>query len=309
MKNKFNNTILGIVSILTKDSNHNSDFDGPRMVDGVFTASDVSLKHYVRYILDKNGETVFYRKSLDKDGKILDIVDRCKQLNIKNKRDFFNCIDNKLFGHTILPDNKKSVKSTFNGPLQVTYGHNIFKENEYSTHMITGQFPSKTGKDSQEQATIGSQHKVDKANYIHEFKFFPKKLERDSIMKTDEFKDDVPYFDKNEVEKVKWAFSHCIGSSVEGSYISSSKSNTIVGLTVYVTLKEDTLSDFSLKNTIKCNEYNEYDLSLLYDKVEKNMDIIKSVDISYVDGNVKFIQGFPKSEIYNISDRGYEIKQ
>ncbi len=302
MEKKFENTVLGLVSVLTKNSNHNSDFTSPRMVNGKLIATDKSLKHYVRHFLDANGDKVFYKKTCKVDGKINHIKDRVSNLNIKNIRDYFDIIDNKFFGFTIL--DVGALKAEFNGALQVTYANNIYSKNNYTSHTITSKFPSN---DKNEQSTIGSEHKVDEANYVHYFNFFPKKMERDSLMSRKEMVNNIPYFTNDDVEKMKHAFSHCIGSSVDGSYTSASKSGTKIGLCIYVTLKENCRVNIDITNSITCDEniYNKYSLQKLYDLVSNNISHIEKVDIVYTEGCVDFAEPLPNDSIYKIHKTGY----
>lgn len=307
MKNAFRNKVLGAVSIIVENSNHNSDLNGiPRMVNGELAASDVSLKFYVKKALDRTGYPVFNKKTEDvKGGKINDIISRIKDCGIKTKRDFYDFYDCKFFGHTVL-HGKKEPESKFNGPMQITYGKNIHSDNSYSVHQITNSFPSNTGEDSNKAATIGTAVKVNKANYLHIIDFSPKNLERDSIMRTNEFKDNIPYFTEDEVGNMKHAISTCVGSTADGSYSSSAKSNTKVGLAVFITFKESNRHSFSITNNIKCTDkYNEYDLSSLIDKVNENRDIIEKVDIRYTKDLVSFSHDLPKSDdFFIISKRG-----
>jgi hypothetical protein len=306
MADKFKNTIIGAVSVIVENSNHNNDLTGqPRAVDGIFTASSASLKAYVKTMLVRQGEKIFGVKTVDKNGKINDIISRIDNCEIQNTRDFFNFLDLKFFGHTIL-HSKKRPKSAINGPLNVEYGKNIFRENEYTTHQITGPFPSNNGEDSNDAGTVGTDVRVDKANYLHSFTFSPMNIERDTIMQTDAFKNDIPYFTSKEIEIFKHGFSNCVGSTVNGSYSSVSKSGTKIGLAVFITLREDCKYSISIKDNIKCGEeFNEYDLTDLFKKIDKNRDLIESVDIRYTEDVVTFTHDLPeKDKLYNISDRG-----
>lgn len=298
--------ILGAVSVLTENSNHNSDFDGPRKVDGVFVASDKSLKFYVRHFLSRNGEIVFYKKTLNDDGSAKLLKNRVEDLNIKEKRDYFDCVDNKFFGFTLLIGDKNKLNCTLAGPVQITYGKNIYKDNNYVNHTITSQFSSKEGS---YQTTIGNEHKVNKANYLHSFRFNPNSFYNDSLFETKEFEDMKVEIKEEEVEKMKNAFSHCIGSSLDGSYSSSSKSNTKIGLTVFVTLKEGCTKNIDIDSTITCDEFNVYDLTKLTDYLSQNRDNIDKVDISYHKNvsDIKNIENIKSDDMFNIFDEGYEI--
>jgi hypothetical protein len=378
---KSNNVVLGVVSVLVKNSNHNSDFDGPRTIGGQLVATDKSLKYYFRYYVDSNkekfGTEIFYRKTLNEKSKPVDIVTRAYVLGCKEIVDYFRFLDNRIFGCTIIgkknseenntdtDDNNtddldsrikninsyikntdkkikdkktessekdvlvseldkykteldilknqkkeldKFVGCTFNGSLQLTYGGNIFKNSKVVHNTITSQFQSGDSKDA---STIGSEHKVSEANYIHNFTLHPKKLDRDILLNSLKYDDKTikPIITENDVELVKHAFSACVGSSLDGSYNSASKSGTTIGLTIYVTLNEDCQKQLSISNVVSCEEYNKYNLSKLYSWVEKNRNHIKLVDISYVDGVVEFTEDFPNDDIYNISDGGYDMKK
>lgn len=315
MNKEFKNIVLGSVSVITKNSNHNSGFEGPRLVNGVLTSSDKCLKYYVRNFLRSNGEKIFYTKTLNiKTGKPNSILDRCFNLNIKTLANYFEYLDNKLFGFTILTDKKDNPNGNFRAPTIIPYGENIFKENNYTIHAITSQFAnnssaSATAGEEKDMTTIGSEHKVNEANYLHTFKMYPKNLERDIMMTNQIFENNIPYITHDEVEKMKYAFSHCIGSSVDGSYGSSSKSGTSIGLVVYVTLKEDVKINISLNKTISCVGYNEYDLSNLFERVEKYKKYIEKVDIAYTEGDVVILTPIPTDSIYNVSECGYIINQ
>lgn len=313
MENKFENKVIGSVSVIVENSNHNSDLSGlPRTIDGILSASDVSLKYYIKKFLHNRGFKIFNLKSLDENGKLVDVLARIESVNVKNRRDFFEFKDCKFFGHTILHKGKKGKElptSTFNGPWQFTFGKNIYSNNSFENHQILNGFPSKTGEDSSEATTIGSCVTVNQANYLHHFDFSPKNLERDILMKTDDFKGNIPYFTHEEVEDMKHAVSNCVGSNgIDGSYLSRSKSNTNIGLCVFITLKKENKYSISIKNDIKCTDkYNEYDLSSLIKKVEKNRDIIEKVELRYTDGLVTFKQDIDelgKDELYTVSDRG-----
>lgn len=301
---KFTNTIIGTCVITCENSNHNSDFEGPRIIDGVLTATDKPVKYYVRRFLENNGEIIFYSKNVLPDGKVCTIQDRVNELKIDNISKHFNCVDNKFFGFTILDVEK--VKCEFNGSMQITYGKNIYKDNEVSVNTITSQFPSGAEKG---QTTIGSEHKVNKAHYVHNIHFHPLKLERDILMNREEFKNNIPYYTTDEVEKMKNSFSKCIGSSVDGSYKSASKSNTYVGLVVFVTLKEGTNIDITINNCIECDEFSNFDLSKLYAKVDKYKDYIEQVDIAYTEDKSVINKPENNTELYNISDCGYISKK
>jgi len=314
MSTKFRNTVLGAVSVLVKDSNHNSDFDGkPRMIGNKLSASDKSIKYYVRRFLETCGHICFYKKTTDSSGKINTIDNRVSILGFKTLLDYFKCIDIKFFGATILSDKlkgdtKKKIRNmnfSLHGTLQVSYGGNISGNEDYSNNSIISQFPSNA---DATQTTIGNQHKVVDANYIHNFTLYPLKLERDNLMSTDDFKDNIPFISVDDVESIKEAFSHCIGSAIDGSFKSDSKNNTKVGLVVYITLKEGIRCNISIHNTITTPSHGVYDLSKLIETTEKHKEHIELVDIAYTENDASICTEIPNDSMYNVSTCGYIIK-
>ena len=100
--------MYGIVGLVSKFANWNADFDGypKRTIDGIY-ASDKALKYVMRRYFEEQGKTVFYKKTIDENGRVLTYEERYESLFGKAKslkeviENLLSCIDIKLFGSVV----------------------------------------------------------------------------------------------------------------------------------------------------------------------------------------------------------------
>jgi hypothetical protein len=149
-------------------------------------------------------------------------------------------------------------------------------------------------------STIGNEHKVNEANYLHRIMFHPNILTK---------QENSLYFEEDEINAMKWGIYHSVGSSVDGSYKSASKSDTRVGLLVFITMKENDSKygqpNIQVDNAIKVvDKYNRYDISGLIKIGEKYNEHIEKIEIIYNEDSVEFTHDLPTGDLFKIVKDG-----
>ena len=288
MSNEFKNRVYGCVVVKAINANYNADFSGmPRRLksDGTFYATDKAFKWLVRNYIQKNypNKKILFTKKFDENIDTLDlkkafeITTDTEDLKELKKKDILpkltECIDVRLFGAVFSPENaKKDSKDenkniSIHGPVQINHAIDLYKKGKVYTDEILAPFTA-----------IGSMSKATEAHYIHHFSINPKNLLAWKEIVKDE---NIKVLSENDINILKNAFNNAATY-----YDSHSKSGIENELSIYVTLKEDsmiTLPNFSQFITFsKIENKNIFDISKLLQYLSKYKGEIDSIDIYYI---------------------------
>ncbi len=139
-----------------KDANPNGDPDmnRPRIDEetGRCYVTDVRIKRTIRDYWISKGLDVFVKQEFDEKGKLKDRNKKVKEVKESGK-DFFDFIDNRLFG--IVFGSKEAENKAYTGPIQLKLAksvNNIISENGERYFRISTVLPSGEGKT---QGTFG----------------------------------------------------------------------------------------------------------------------------------------------------------
>ncbi|MFA6136776.1 MAG: type I CRISPR-associated protein Cas7 [Sulfurimonas sp.] len=283
---EFENRVYGCVVVKAINANYNADFNGlPRRLksDGSFYATDKSFKWLVRNYIKKNHESekVLFTKQLNENFEAIDLDKAFDKLEQKANVLFtlLECIDVRLFGATFAA---KGKQLSLHGVVQVTHATDLYGKGKVYTDEILAPFTA-----------IGSMSKATEAHYIHNFSINPKNLSswKNVIKKEKSLLDDgkensLKLLSQNDINILKNAFNNAATF-----YDSHSKSGVENELSIYVTLKENsilTLPNFAqfVKFTKGENgDKNSFDLSNLISYLSKEniAKEIVSIDIYVID--------------------------
>lgn len=285
---EFKNRVYGCVVVKAVNANYNADFNGlPRRLksDGSFYATDKSFKWLVRNYIKKNHETekVLFTKIYDKEYKdtvglkeAFEVVTSTDDIKNLKKKDILpkltDCIDVRLFGAVFSPENaKKNDKDenkniSLHGVVQINHAIDLFGKGKVYTDEILAPFTA-----------IGSMSKATEAHYIHNFSINPKNLSSWSKIVDDK---QLKLISQNDINILKNAFNNAATF-----YDSHSKSGVENELSIYVTLKENsilTLPNFAQFIKFKKGENrekNSFDISTLISYLAKYDSEIDSIEI------------------------------
>lgn len=272
MSNEFKNRVYGCVVVKAVNANYNADFNGlPRRLksDGSFYATDKSFKWLVRNYIKKNheNEKVLFTKQLNENFEAIDLDKAFDKLEQKDNVLFtlLECIDVRLFGATFAA---KGKQLSLHGVVQITHAADLFGKGKVYTDEILAPFTA-----------IGSMSKATEAHYVHNFSINPKNLSSwANVIKKEESQkekslldDGLKLLSKNDINILKNAFNNAATF-----YDSHSKSGIENELSIYVTLKENsilTLPNFAQFITFKKGENgekNSFDISKLISYLTKD---------------------------------------
>jgi len=282
---EFKNRVYGCVVVKAVNANYNADFNGlPRRLksDGSFYATDKSFKWLVRNYIKKNheNEKVLFTKQLNEKFEAIDLDKAFDKLEQKENVLFtlLECIDVRLFGATFAA---KGKNLSLHGIVQVTHANDLYGKGKVYTDEILAPFTA-----------IGSMSKATEAHYIHNFSINPKNLsswknviKKEDVKKEKSLLDDgkevqLKLLSKSDVAILKNAFNNAATF-----YDSHSKSGVENELTIYVTLKENsilTLPNFAQFITFTKGENgdkNSFDLNALINYLLKYDSEIDSIEI------------------------------
>jgi len=182
---KYEKYASGLIVVKSRNSNFNADFTGtPRRLpdkNGTIYATDKSLKYCIRkYLKDVIEEPVFvWRRKKDND-QPMDIIENYYVLFNKKVEDsakteilknLLSCLDVRLFGVTFAPGRSREEESkntSITGPIQISYGIDMYKENIHYTNQISSPYRDTTKKDAQ-QTTIGDESKGLESHYVFDY--------------------------------------------------------------------------------------------------------------------------------------------
>jgi CRISPR-associated protein Csh2 len=190
---RFENRVFGCVVVKAINSNYNADFSGqPRTLpNGIVYATDKALKYTIKNYLKTINSTfnVFYFKTLNDSLNPLSLDERYKSLfgdypkkasgkdGVKKivASNLLSCIDVRLFGATFAG----ATNISLHGPVQISHGMNIWKENNIFTEQILSPFSNKSNNSDAEKGmtTNGRQSRLEEGHYMHHFSINPKTLE------------------------------------------------------------------------------------------------------------------------------------
>ena len=194
----------GVFLVRAENANFNADFSGyPRTLpDGTIFATDKALKYCVRkywhdFLYDEDGDLVLMWRRYDRD-KVFNLDKDITRIiypssnntnsanNLSNtplsvlRKDILKkCIDVRVFGATLTlksrneGNDRDNKNFSITGPCQISYGVNVFPENEIYSLQILSPKPSSNDKN---QFTIGSETRAKEVHYSYDFVINPNTL-------------------------------------------------------------------------------------------------------------------------------------
>lgn len=300
MSNEFKNRVYGCVVVKAVNANYNADFNGlPRRLksDGSFYATDKSFKWLVRNYIKKNHEDkkVLFTKIYDEKLNTKKLKEAFEQLTGHTTKDdtknellpkLLECIDVRLFGAAFTPEGSKDNNISLHGVVQVTHANGLFGKGKVYTDEILAPFTA-----------IGSMSKATEAHYIHNFSINPKNLSSWSKIVDEK---QLKLLSQNDINILKNAFNNAATF-----YDSHSKSGVENELSIYVTLKENsilTLPNFPQFITFKKGENgekNSFNVSKLISYLTKESinNEIESIEIYAIEELTEVICGIENEKI------------
>lgn len=267
---EFKNRVYGCVVVKAVNANYNADFNGlPRRLksDGSFYATDKSFKWLVRNYIKKNheSETILFTKQLNQNFEAIELDKAYDKLKQKENvlTTLLECIDVRLFGATFAA---KGKNLSLHGVVQVNHATDLFGKGKVYTDEILAPFTA-----------IGSMSKATEVHYIHNFSINPKNLSSWSKI-VDEKK--LKLLSVDDINILKNAFNNAATF-----YDSHSKSGVENELSIYVTLKENSIltlpsfAQFIKFKKAENGEKNSFDLSELMSYLNKYNNDIEFIEI------------------------------
>lgn len=188
-KDEYTKFASGIFVVKSLNGNFNSNFSGtPRQLpdeEGTIYATDKALKYCIRKYLLENGDSpIFAWRRRTEEGIFFKIDETYNYLFSSNEdellknsnklkilKNLISCKDVRLFGVTFAPEETgKNISIT--GPVQISYGINKAKGNDFFTNQILSPFNPK----SKQQTTIGDESKAIEVHYVYDFLVNPNHL-------------------------------------------------------------------------------------------------------------------------------------
>lgn len=294
------NKVFGLLSVISKNSSWNSDFNhSPKQYDEQFFASDRSLKFAVRNLMEQMGKEVFIKKWVDgysiaKNKKstqnILKTADIKKHIKskfgVEFHQAFWNFEDIKQFGFVYDGINLTGVTQISQGLDK--YGKGTIYEDDLTGRM---EFESKSDA-SKTTKGMNSREFLSEAHYLYDFSVNPKNVK---------FLQDVKGYEKfTYTEDDFQLLLECLQNG-PANIRTTQKMNCFTGFMAYVEMKdgEHTLLS-NLQGKVFLEEekqdgkviYNIEQLVSYLEKKQKNANttIYKKINITY-DENEMIIKG------------------
>lgn len=197
-------------------------------------------------------------------------------------KSLLSCFDARVFGLTFAAkakDKKDNVAISVHGPLQITYGTNLWLEGHTYTDQIMSPYRNPDDKSEDKQATtLGSQSRLDEGHYLHHFSINPQNL-CDITELAGEVADKLS---SDDIEKLKEAMRRGVTW-----YDSASKAGCENEMLVWVQLKEgskNVLPNFTTLISLKQEKKDGkcvYDFTKLKAELGKISSDIEIIEICY----------------------------
>ncbi|KAA6332087.1 hypothetical protein EZS27_019366 [termite gut metagenome] len=307
----YTNRVFGAAIVKAINANYNADFSGqPRTLpNGVVYATDKAFKYAVKNYLKNNyiEEKIFYFKRFNKEFVPYSLDDAYAAMFPNNKeekdkkdkkivaRDLLSCLDIRLFGATFAKKAKdNNVAISVHGPVQITHGVNIWKENNFYSEQIMSPFrnPNESSEDNS-ATTLGRQTRLHEGHYLHHFSINPKNLEEIITLAGN----DSQNISDQDIEKLKEALRKGVTY-----YDSAAKAGCENELLIWVTLNESSklvLPNFTQLIKMeeeKANGKVKVDLKELSSILNRYKTDIKSIEIYVNKASVEIVNS-PESVV------------
>ncbi len=215
-----------------------------------------------------------------------------------------SCYDTRVFGLTFAAKAKKkedNVAISVHGPLQVSYGVNLWESGYIYTDQIMSPYRNPDDKSEDKQATtLGSQSRLDEGHYLHHFSINPHNLcdiaelvgEGAQVLSTDD------------ISKLKEAMRRGVTW-----YDSASKAGTENEMLVWIQLDEKSrivLPNFSTLIELKQKKQDGkcvYDFSKLTEELNKVSSEIETIEVYYNKQTV-VLENLPEELTSEINETG-----